>query len=246
MHVKESGILYDIYVKNDTYYQQYLNLLNDTYDETAKSFNDYVNEIHESIPSLASLSSGEVSVHVLPESATDKTSSQTSDVKDDVIGIVSTKYYFEGDETQSMGMFTYENVISNYQANEKEASALLCQLETIYEEDTKLSATVDRYSDASNYVEDFMSQGVDENGDTVYILSALDNPLGFAIATLAGEATGETMGEAMEAQSLSVEEVMEEKIKEWAEEKKREAEKGLLASMDSVDASDTSDFATTL
>ena len=235
MHIKESGVLYDVYVKNDTYYQKYLKSFDDVYDENDKSFNDYVNEVQASIPKLAALSAGNVSVTVLPESSTDKTSSSTADVGDDVIGIVSTQYSFEGDETQSMGMFTYENVIDNYQTNQQEASSLLSKLETIYEDDTKLSATVNRYSDASNYVSDFMTQGLDENGDTISILSAFDNPLGFAIATLAGEVTGKTLGDAMDAQSFSLKGTMEERIKEWAEEKKRENEKNITLTSDASD-----------
>jgi len=236
MHIKESSVLYDVYVKNDTYYQKYLKSFDGVYDENDKSFNDYVNAVQASIPELASLSTGDVSVTVLPESSTDKTSSSTADVSDDVIGIVSTKYSFEGDETQSMGIFTYKNVIDTYQTNKQEASSLLSKLETIYEDDAKLSATVNRYSDASNYVSDFMSKGVDENGDAVSTLSAYDNPLGFAIATLAGEVTGETMDDAMEAQSFFVAGTMEEKIKAWAEEKKRENENALLQTNDTSDA----------
>ncbi len=235
MHIKESGILYDVYVKNDTYYQKSLTSGDDTYDENDKSFNDYLNDIHSSIPMLAGLSEGYVSVHVLPESATDKTSSSTEDASDDIVGIVSTQFSFEGDQTESMGMVTYENYTSHYQANEKEASTLLSKLQAIYKDDITLSSAVERYSDAENYVNDFMTKGVDENGDTVFTLSASDNPLGFAIATLAGEATGKTMDDAMKIQSFSAQETMEEKLKELAEEKKRENEEALLKNRDTSD-----------
>lgn len=237
MHIKESGVLYDVYVKNDTYYQKFLTSGDATYDENDKSFNDYVNAVHASISELAGLSTGHVSVHVLPESSTDKTSSSTEDVSDDITGIVSTQFAFEGDKTESMGVTTYENYTSHYQPNEKEASTLLSKLTSIYKNDTMLSTTVERYSDAANYVNDFMTKGVDENGDSVSILSALDNPLGFAIATLAGDATGKTMDDAMEVQSFSAKGTMEEKLKELAEEKKRENEKALLKVSDASDVS---------
>lgn len=237
MHIKESGVLYDVYVKNDTYYQKFLISGDATFDENDKSFNDYVNAVHASISELAALSTGHVSVHVLPESSTDKTSSSTEDVSDDIAGIVSTQFAFEGDKTESMGVTTYENYTSHYQPNEKEASTLLSKLTSIYKNDTMLSTTVERYSDAANYVNDFMTKGVDENGDTVSILSALDNPLGFAIATLAGDATGKTMDDAMEVQSFSAKGTMEEKLKELAEEKKRENEKALLKVSDASDVS---------
>lgn len=235
MYIKESGVLYDVYVKNDTYYQKFLTSGDDTYDENDKSFNDYVNDVHSSISTLAGLSTGHVSVHVLPESSTDKSSSSTEDVSDDIVGIVSTQFSFSGDKTESMGVTTYKNYTSHYQPNEKEASTLLSKLQTVYKDDITLSSTVDRYSNAGNYVNDFMTKGVDENGDAVFILSALENPLGFAIATLAGEATGKTMDDAMEIQSFSAKGIMEEKLKELAEEKKRENEASLLKNRDASD-----------
>ncbi|MBV5278677.1 MAG: hypothetical protein J0647_06545 [Campylobacteraceae bacterium] len=239
MHIKESGVLYDVYVKNDIYYQKSLILGDDTYDENDKSFNDYINDVHTSMPKFAGLLMGHVFVHVLPESSTDKTSSSTEDVSDDIAGIVSTQFAFEGDKTESMGVTTYENYTSHYQPNEKEASMLLSKLTSIYKKDTMLSTTVERYSDAANYVYDFMTKGVDENGDTLSILSALDNPLGFAIATLAGDATGKTIDDAMEVQSFSAKGTMEEKLKELAEEKKRENEKALLKTSNASNANFT-------
>jgi|GEM_PF-1255269 hypothetical protein len=239
MHVQKSGTFYDVYVKNDAYYQKFVDLCSDKNTTLDTSFNDYMNEIQGSISELANVSIGDIEIHVLPESATDKSSGGTVDVSDDIIGMTTSAYYYEADETMGASVLTCKNMIFNITPDKTAATNLLNKIEMIYEDDTKLSATVDRYSDASNYVKDFMSQEVDENGDTVYTLSAQDNPLGFAIATLAGEATGETMKEAMEAQSLSVEGTMEEKLKEWAEEKKKENEKTLLKSSDSSDTHST-------
>lgn len=227
MHVKESGVLYDVYVKNDTYYQKELSLSKGENTHVDTAFNDYLNAIKESIPELAGLSDGSVSVHVLPESASDKTSSATEDVSDDIIGMMSTRFSLEGDETESMGVTTYENVSSSYQANQSEAASLLAKLKTVYENDASLSKTVERYSDSSNYVDDYVTQNTDANGDALFTLSAIENPLGYAIASIAGEVTGDTMNDVMNARVESQINITE-KLKEWAEENKKEGANTLM------------------
>ena len=227
MHVKESGVLYDVYVKNDTYYQKELSLSKGENTQIDTDFNDYLNAIKESIPELAGLSDGSVSVYVLPESASDKTSSATEDVSDDIIGMMSTRFSFEGDETESMGVSTFNNVISNYQTNQSEAKSLLAKLKTVYEKDTSLSKTVERYSDTSNLIRDYTTKSTDADGSSIFTLSAVDNPLGYAIASIAGEATGNTIEKAMDAY-VEANSSMADKLKKWAEEKKKEGENTLM------------------
>lgn len=227
MHVKESGVLYDVYVKNDTYYQKELSILKGENTQIDTAFNDYMDAIQKSIPELAGLPEGRVSVHVLPESAHDKTSSSTEDVSDDIIGMTSTQFSFEGDETQSMGVFTYKNAISNYQANQSEATSLLAKLKTVYENDASLSKTVERYSNTSNFIRDYTTKSTDADGGSIFTLSAVDNPLGYAIASIAGEATGNTIKKAMDAY-VEANSSMADKLKKWAEEKKKEGEDTLM------------------
>ncbi|MBP1681259.1 MAG: hypothetical protein H6Q35_1598 [Proteobacteria bacterium] len=239
MHVKESGTFYDVYVKNDAYYQKFLDLCNDKNTALDTSFNDYMNEIQASIPELATVSIGTIEIHVLPESSTDKSSSSTADVSDDIIGMTTSNYYYEADETVGLGITTSENMIFNITPDKTAVSRLLDKLETIYEDDTKLSATLNRYSNPETFVDDFLSSSVDENGEKLYTLSAVDNPLAYAIASLNSELTGESLGDIMDEKCFFGAESIKEMLEELAEEKKRENENALLKTTDVTDSNTT-------
>lgn len=239
MHVKESGTFYDVYVKNDAYYQKFLDLCNDKNTALDTSFNDYMNEIQASIPELATVSIGTIEIHVLPESSTDKSSSSTADVSDDIIGMTTSNYYYEADETVGLGITTSEHMIFNITPDKTAVSRLLDKLETIYEDDTKLSATLNRYSNPEIFVDDFLNSSVDENGEKLYTLSAVDNPLAYAIASLNSELTGESLGDIMDEKCFFGAESIKEMLEELAEEKKRENENALLKTTDVADSNTT-------
>lgn len=232
MHVQKSGTFYDVYVKNDTYYQKMLQLDNDVYDANDISFNDYMNDIHTSMPELANVSIGDVSIYVLPESITDKSSSSTEDVSDDIIGISTSKYYYEADETMGAGVLTCENMIFNITPDKNSVHAVINKLEATYKDDAKLSATLNRYSNPETFVDDFLTLGVDENGEKVYTLSAIENPLAYAIANLNTELTGESLGDIMDGKCFFGAESIKEMLEELAEEKKRETQNALLQTAD--------------
>lgn len=232
MHVQKSGTFYDVYVKNDTYYQKMLDICNEKNTTIDTSFNDYINEIQTSISELSNVSIGDIHINILPESITDKSSSSTEDVSDDIIGVSTSKYYYEADETISLGMTTSENMIFNITPDKKTVHAVIDKLEATYKDDAKLSATLNRYSNPETFVDDFLTLGVDENGEKVYTLSAIENPLAYAIAHLNTELTDKSLGDIMDGKCFFGTESIKEMLEELAEEKKRETEKALLQTAD--------------
>lgn len=234
MHVQKSGTFYDVYVKNDTYYQKMFKLNDAVYDANDMSFNDYMNKIQANIPELANVSIGDIEINVLPESSADKSSSSTDDIKDDIIGITTSHYYYEADETVGLGITTSENMIFNITPNKQSVSSIIDKLQTIYKDDSKLSATVNRYSNPETYVNDFLKSGTDENGDKIYTISVLDNPLAYTMANLNCELTGQKLGDIAEGKCFFGAESIKDMLKELAEEKKRENEEALLKTKPSV------------
>ena len=234
MHVQKSGTFYDVYVKNDTYYQKMLDICNGKNTTIDTSFNDYMNNIQASIPELANVSIGDIAINVLPESATDKSSSSTADVSDDLIGMSTAKYYYEADETISLGVTTSENMVFNITPDKKTVNTVINKLEATYKDDAKLSATINRYSNPEAFVNDFTTPSVDENGDKMYTLSAIENPLAYAMANLNSELTGESLFDIMDAKYFSGSESIKEMLKKLAEEKKRENENTLLKTSDAT------------
>lgn len=233
MHVQKSGTFYDVYVKNDTYYQKMLDMCNEKNTTIDTSFNDYMNEIQASISELSNISEGDIHINILPESASDKSSSSTADVSDDIIGMSTSKYYYEADETISLGVTTSENMIFNITPDKASVHSVIDKLQATYKDDTKLSATLNRYSNPETFVDDFLTLGVDENGEKIYTLSAVENPLAYAIANLNTELTGESLGDIMDGKCFFGAESIKKMLEELAEEKKRENEKALLKTTNS-------------
>ncbi|WP_333805382.1 hypothetical protein [Sulfurospirillum sp.] len=233
MHVQKSGTFYDVYVKNDTYYQKMLDMCNEKNTTIDTSFNDYMNEIQTNISELSNVSVGDIHINILPESANDKSSSSTADVSDDIIGMSTSKYYYEADETISLGVTTSENMIFNITPDKTSVHSVIDKLQATYKDDTKLSATLNRYSNPETFVDDFLTLGVDENGEKIYTLSAIENPLAYAIANLNTELTGESLGDIMDGKCFFGAESIKKMLEELAEEKKRENEKALLKTTNS-------------
>ncbi len=145
MHVSQSGIMYDIYVKNDYFYKK--NKEDETSTTLDLSIDDYVNKVQASIPELKDISKGEVCIHILPESSTDKSSGSTEDVTDDIIGVTSSRFHFEGDE---VGAFKWINTKTDIQFDKTSVSNLLDKIKKIYAGDKELGATVNQYADSSD------------------------------------------------------------------------------------------------
>lgn len=145
MRVNENKTFYDVYVKNDYFYKK--NKEAETSTTLDLSIDDYVNKIQASIPELKDISKGEVCIHILPESSTDKSSGSTEDVSDDIIGVTSTKFHFEGDEA---GAFKWINTKTDIQFDKTSVSNLLDKIKKIYAEDKELGATVKQYADSAD------------------------------------------------------------------------------------------------
>lgn len=111
--------------------------------------------------------------------------------------------------------------------------------DTYYQKMLKLDETLNRYSNPETFVDDFMTSGVDENGDKIYTLSAIANPLAYAMANLNSELTGESLFDIMNEKCFSGAESIKEMLKKLAEEKKRENEKALLKTTDASNDSST-------
>lgn len=182
MHVSKSGTFYDIYVKNDYFYKK----VNDSQSSDSSDFSidDYMNKVHTSVAELKNVSIGDVQIHVLPESSTDKSSSATEDVSDDIIGVVTCKYHYEADETAGAGAMTSTNMQFDRQYDKVSAQKVLDKLKSIYSEDSDLNKAFDKYSDPSKYE---TRSSVNANGETVTTLARAFDPFGFEIAELNAE-----------------------------------------------------------
>lgn len=141
----ENCTLHSIYVKNDYFYKK----IKDSHSggELDLSIDDYFNKVQQSVAELKDVSVGHVTIHVLPESKNDKSSSDTEDVTDDIIGTTSCDFHFEGDQ---VGMFEWENTVSDNKYDKKSISTLLDKIKLIYVGDNELGATVSKYGDSAD------------------------------------------------------------------------------------------------
>jgi hypothetical protein len=137
----EDCTLHSVYVKNDYFYKK----LKDAQSggELDLSIDTYFNKVHQSIAELKDVSIGYVSIHVLPESQNDKSSGNSEDVADDIIGTTSCDFHFEGDQ---VGMFEWENTVSENKYDKASLKNMLDKLKIIYAQDEYLSGALDEYS----------------------------------------------------------------------------------------------------
>lgn len=157
MHISKSGIIYNVYVKNDYFYKKSNNAK--TNSELDPSIDEYMNKIKADIPELKNLPIGDVSVHILPESSNDKTSGNTEEVSDDIIGIISYNYHYEADEEGSYGEHINSHGTGQY--NKTSIKNLLDKLKFVYKDDAYLSDALNTYSTAKYKVRD-MGNGYQE------------------------------------------------------------------------------------
>ena len=141
MHVNKSGTIYDVYVKNDRLYNKLYGQKSEPLDN---SLEDYQNKLQASVSELKNVSSGDIQMHVLPESSSDKSSGSTENVEDDIIGIALHKYYYEADE---VGL-TSNNTKIDLLVDKKSLRAILDKIRFTYSKDEVLSKALD---DNSSY-----------------------------------------------------------------------------------------------
>ncbi len=178
MHVSKSGTMYDIYVKNDYFYKKSKEA--ETSTTLDLSIDDYVNKVQASIPELKDVSKGEVCIHILPESSTDKSSGSTEDVVDDIIGITHCGYRYEADETVGAASTVSKNMQLDMRYDKSSVQSLLSKLKSIYSEDYD----VGKYSESLKFE---MTSSVNADGDTVFTLSRGNDVIGYEIANLNSE-----------------------------------------------------------
>lgn len=170
-HISKSGTIYDVYVKNDLLYNK---LYGQKFEESDSSLEDYEKKLRASVAELQNVSSGDIQMHVLPESSYDKHSSSTESVEDDIIGIAVHKYHYEADE---VGM-TSHNTKIDFLSDKKSLRAILDKIRFIYSKDEALSKAVEENS-SYKYTSTDMGNG--------YTLSSTDtslDPFKGAIANL--------------------------------------------------------------
>lgn len=184
MNVSKNGTFYSIYVKNDYFYKKIEELNNPpTSDSLDYSLDEYMNKVQASIPELKDISKGEVTIHVLPESSADKSSGATQDVADDIIGVTSAKYHFEGDQ---VSVSKWLNSKMDVQYDKASIGALLGKIKNIYGKDEELGVTVDKCSNDPSSIEVKTKKVTTEDGldsETLVFNSSFD----FEIADLNSE-----------------------------------------------------------
>ena len=181
MQVNKNGTMYDIYVKNDYFYKK---AYSDGEDKLDLSIDDYMRKVQDSIPELKNVSIGDISIHILPENGSDKSSSSTDDAKDDIIGVVSSKYSYSGDETMHGGTLESKNAEFNISYDKSSIQNLLDKIRFIYSTDKELSQKVDEYTNPYSFLGQYTKDSTTDDGLNGLKFEIADDPLAYEIANL--------------------------------------------------------------
>ena len=213
MHVSKNGTIYDVYVKNDRLYDR---LYGGKSAMDDNSLEDYENKLRTNIAELRNVSSGDIQMHVLPESAMDKSSSATENIEDDIIGVAIHTYHYEGDEVGSVT----NDIKIDFLSDKKSLQAILDKIRFIYSKDEVLGKALDENSSYKNTTMDL------GNGYTVSSTDSSTDPFKGAIAYLNEQLSQDG--------SLGGGDLLEAMLKKMIEDMKKDNESTLL---DSVNAS---------
>jgi len=181
MQVNKNGTMYDVYVKNDYFYKK---AYSDGGGKLDLSIDDYMRKVQDSIPELKDVSIGDISIHILPENGSDKSSSSTDDAKDDIIGVVSSKYSYSGDETMRGGTLESKNAEFNISYDKSSVQNLLDKIRFIYSTDKELSQKVDKYTNPYNFLGQYTKNTTTNDGLKGLKFEIADDPLAYEIANL--------------------------------------------------------------
>ena len=184
MQINKHGTMYDVYVKNDYFYNKGYS---QSGNELDLSVDDYMRKIQNAIPELKDVSISDVSIHILPEGATDKNSSLTDEVADDIIGVVSSKYSYSADEKQQAGTLELENLNFSITYDKSSIQNLLDKLRFVYKNDENLSNKIDRYSNPYNFLGQYTKNVTTADGLEEQRFEVSDDPLAYEIANLNAE-----------------------------------------------------------
>ena len=184
MQINKHGTMYDVYVKNDYFYNKGYS---QSGSELDLSIDDYMRKIQNAIPELKDVSISDVSIHILPEGATDKNSGLTDEVADDIIGVVSSKYSYSADEKQQAGTLELENLNFSITYDKSSIQNLLDKLRFVYKNDENLSNKIDRYSNPYNFLGQYTKNVTTADGLEEQRFEVSDDPLAYEIANLNAE-----------------------------------------------------------
>ena len=176
--------MYDVYVKNDYFYNKGYS---QSGSELDLSIDDYMRKIQNAIPELKDVSISDVSIHILPEGATDKNSGLTDEVADDIIGVVSSKYSYSADEKQQAGTLELENLNFSVTYDKSSIQNLLDKLRFVYKNDENLSHKIDKYSNPYNFLGQYTKTTTTADGLKEQKFEVSDDPLAYEIANLNAE-----------------------------------------------------------
>ena len=184
MQINKHGTMYDVYVKNDYFYNKGYS---QSGNELDLSVDDYMRKIQNAIPELRDVSISDVSIHILPEGATNKNSSLTDEVADDIIGVVSSKYSYSADEKQQAGTLELENLNFSVTYDKSSIQNLLDKLRFVYKNDENLSHKIDKYSNPYNFLGQYTKTTTTADGLKEQRFEVSDDPLAYEIANLNAE-----------------------------------------------------------
>ena len=184
MQINKHGTMYDVYVKNDYFYNKGYS---QSGNELDLSVDDYMRKIQNAIPELKDVSISDVSVHILPEGVADKNSSLTDEVADDIIGVVSSKYSYSADEKQQAGTLELENLNFSVTYDKSSIQNLLDKLRFVYKNDENLSHKIDKYSNPYNFLGQYTKNVTTADGLKEQRFEVSDDPLAYEIANLNAE-----------------------------------------------------------
>ena len=184
MQINKHGTMYDVYVKNDYFYNKGYS---QSGSELDLSIDDYMRKIQNAIPELRDVSISDVSIHILPEGATNKNSSLTDEVADDIIGVVSSKYSYSADEKQQAGTLELENLNFSITYDKSSIQNLLDKLRFVYKNDENLSHKIDKYSNPYNFLGQYTKTTTTADGLKEQKFEVSDDPLAYEIANLNAE-----------------------------------------------------------
>ena len=184
MQINKHGTMYDVYVKNDYFYNKGYS---QSGSELDLSIDDYMRKIQNAIPELKDVSISDVSIHILPEGATDKNSGLTDEVADDIIGVVSSKYSYSADEKQQAGTLELENLNFSITYDKSSIQNLLDKLRFVYKNDENLSHKIDKYSNPYNFLGQYTKTTTTADGLKEQKFEVSDDPLAYEIANLNAE-----------------------------------------------------------
>lgn len=184
MQINKHGTMYDVYVKNDYFYNKGYS---QSGNELDLSVDDYMRKIQNAIPELKDVSISDVSIHILPEGATDKNSGLTDEVADDIIGVVSSKYSYSADEKQQAGTLELENLNFSITYDKSSIQNLLDKLRFVYKNDENLSHKIDKYSNPYNFLGQYTKTTTTADGLKEQKFEVSDDPLAYEIANLNAE-----------------------------------------------------------